>query len=323
MIKETIESIQNSLSERVTNPLIGSFAITWCICNWDLIAVIFVAAEPMSQRLELVKARQLTDWHNLNLHLVPFVGALIYVLGMPWLALLVDSARSKPHLIRKRHRADLELSVLEIRKELVCKRAAVQEEQNQLDERETRLKKREEEIEERELSIERRELQSRRLEQIEVENTDLKLEIVRLQLPTLAIKLAHIAKIAIGNHYNYTESTSKISPSRLSAAIRSFVAICAVSRDRSTSQLEELQKQYPHPQLVAVFQRARQAVEEFEFVIHRLEDLEKGGPIDQGVAPEIKQIGHRIADIGMKIRESLRALDLPDSKDISDQDRQD
>jgi hypothetical protein len=103
-VKEITTSLNSALYKRITNPLIGSFILTWLIWNWKLIIYI-LHLNPMisiQENIEVMQDNYLSNfWVNI---FWPIASALFLTLGFPYLNIeitaIVEKARKK--LINKR-----------------------------------------------------------------------------------------------------------------------------------------------------------------------------------------------------------------------------
>lgn len=80
-IDELRESLKQSLLERVSSPLIGSFAISWVIVNWRGIAYFMLSEDTIVERLAYIETH--FSSHR-TLWAIPLLVALLYVFGYPW-----------------------------------------------------------------------------------------------------------------------------------------------------------------------------------------------------------------------------------------------
>jgi hypothetical protein len=49
MINETLKSIKEVLSERISNPALGSFSLFWFAFNWQIPIIVFKSNEPIEK----------------------------------------------------------------------------------------------------------------------------------------------------------------------------------------------------------------------------------------------------------------------------------
>jgi len=82
-VKEIFQSIYDSYRDRIKSPLVGSFIITYLIFNWRLVAILFYSEWPIHCRIEWIEENY-CEWYH---YVVPFLIALFYVMGLPYLNL--------------------------------------------------------------------------------------------------------------------------------------------------------------------------------------------------------------------------------------------
>lgn len=78
MKEETTEIIKNfsdTVKERIKNPVISTFVISWCVYNWQSLLVITLSKETIKERIDIVSPmiHELTSW------LFPLVFTIIYL----------------------------------------------------------------------------------------------------------------------------------------------------------------------------------------------------------------------------------------------------
>jgi len=85
MVDEIVKSAKAQLSERIASPLIGSFAISWCIWNYKFLVILFSAAS-VSQTFALIdKIVFPTTWSLiLNGVLLPAATTFAYIFVYPY-----------------------------------------------------------------------------------------------------------------------------------------------------------------------------------------------------------------------------------------------
>ncbi len=88
-MKDFINTIFQTSKERLKNPFIGSFILSWCIFNWKAILIIVFSAKTIEQKIDLVS----NNYFDINLLLwFPIIMALLYVLVLPYISLIFDKA---------------------------------------------------------------------------------------------------------------------------------------------------------------------------------------------------------------------------------------
>ena len=90
MVDEILKSAKAQISERIASPLIGSFAISWCLWNYKFLVILFSSAS-VSQTFALIDAIAFpTTWSLvLNGVLLPALTAVAYIFAYPYPAKFV------------------------------------------------------------------------------------------------------------------------------------------------------------------------------------------------------------------------------------------
>lgn len=91
-MKELIKSFFESSRERIKNPLIGTFAISWVLINWKPIFILFLSDLTIEKRIQEIEINHTSLKYNL---ILPFIIALIYVILLPYLMWLIDELIKK------------------------------------------------------------------------------------------------------------------------------------------------------------------------------------------------------------------------------------
>ena len=90
MIDDLFKSAKESIAERLASPLLGSFAIAWCLWNYKFLVILFSAAG-VSQTFKLIEHIAFPNPSAIILKgvIYPLVSALIYVFAYPYPARFV------------------------------------------------------------------------------------------------------------------------------------------------------------------------------------------------------------------------------------------
>lgn len=91
-MKELIKSFFESSRERIKNPLIGTFAISWVLINWKPIFILFLSDLTIEKRIHEIELNHTSLKYNL---ILPLIIALIYVIILPYLMWLIDELIKK------------------------------------------------------------------------------------------------------------------------------------------------------------------------------------------------------------------------------------
>jgi len=86
-IKEFIISLFESSKERLKNPIIGAFLISWAAVNWRIVLTILLSNKSIEDRIEIINT-QYSDF--LYVVWLPLIFALFYLLVLPYVMSLFD-----------------------------------------------------------------------------------------------------------------------------------------------------------------------------------------------------------------------------------------
>lgn len=109
IIHEIIDSIRGSAQARVKDPVVGSFIVVWCICNWDKLALLFFGNETVEARIEnLVVSMSIIEnigliFEDFDLLVLPFFITCFYLFVIPNLSLWVQEKQQKVVLSQDTH----------------------------------------------------------------------------------------------------------------------------------------------------------------------------------------------------------------------------
>jgi predicted transcriptional regulator len=97
-MKELLKSIFESSQERIKNPLIGTFAISWILINWKPVFILLFSKLTVEKRILEVELSYTSFNYNF---LLPLLIALFYVILFPYLMWLIDELIKKSTKERK------------------------------------------------------------------------------------------------------------------------------------------------------------------------------------------------------------------------------
>ncbi|MCH7523557.1 MAG: hypothetical protein IIC74_00760 [Bacteroidetes bacterium] len=96
--KEIILSLFEASRERLKNPAIGTFILSWMAINWRFLAILFFSDSSLIDRIRLIE----NDYLKLDLNLwYPLLVMVIYMLILPNLMAIFDSINQKSISFRK------------------------------------------------------------------------------------------------------------------------------------------------------------------------------------------------------------------------------
>lgn len=85
MIDDLLKSAKETIAERLTSPLLGSFLIAWCLWNYKFLVILFSAAS-VSQTFKLIETVAFPDAFSIISRGVafPLISAIFYVFFYPY-----------------------------------------------------------------------------------------------------------------------------------------------------------------------------------------------------------------------------------------------
>ncbi|MFY0481654.1 hypothetical protein ACI6PS_03540 [Flavobacterium sp. PLA-1-15] len=84
-MREFIKSLVDSYSERIKNPLLGSFTISFILFNWRPIFILLFSDEIMESKIQIID----TYYCNVWAMIIPFIVAVLYVIALPYINLFI------------------------------------------------------------------------------------------------------------------------------------------------------------------------------------------------------------------------------------------
>lgn len=114
-MKGIIRAILDTSKDRLKNPFIGAFAISWIAINWKPIATFLFSDETIEQRIKLIELNYESTW---NILFLPLIFAGIYIIVLPYLMLVFDIISNNAVKKRKENLFDHKFYDIEGRKKL-------------------------------------------------------------------------------------------------------------------------------------------------------------------------------------------------------------
>jgi hypothetical protein len=97
MFRDYLKSFLDNIRNRVSNPFIGAYSLSFIIYNWKSFFIVILSGLSIEDRINYVENNYTTVWT----FLVPLFMAGVYLLLMPWLNIFLDwvvgRAQSKIH----------------------------------------------------------------------------------------------------------------------------------------------------------------------------------------------------------------------------------
>lgn len=122
VIRDIFSSVRGNLIVRSKDPVLGAFLVSWCIFNWNKLAILFWGAGDVEQRVKnlsekmSVIAEPSILWVDKDLLFFPLVLAGFSLFILPWLSLWVNKKQNKVILSQHTHAVDLEIKRIEEQK---------------------------------------------------------------------------------------------------------------------------------------------------------------------------------------------------------------
>ena len=99
-MKELIKSFFESSNERIKNPLIGTFAISWILINWKPVIILLFSKQTIQNKIKEIELNHTSLEYNL---IFPILIALFYIILLPYLMWLIDELIKKSTKGRKKN----------------------------------------------------------------------------------------------------------------------------------------------------------------------------------------------------------------------------
>jgi len=117
-------SIKGNVKTRINDPIIGTFVLSWALCNWDRLALLFLGTEKLETRINKISLDMafLNEpsllWNNYDLLLLPVTLTVFYIFILPHLAHIIEKQLKPTQINRHDHTVDLDLNKAIKQKEL-------------------------------------------------------------------------------------------------------------------------------------------------------------------------------------------------------------
>jgi len=117
-------SIKGNAVTRINDPILGAFVVSWVLCNWDKLALLFFGTEKLETRINKLSqemaflSEPLLIWNNYDLLLLPVVLTAFYIFILPNVAHEIEKKLKPTQINRHDHIVDLDLNKAIKQKEL-------------------------------------------------------------------------------------------------------------------------------------------------------------------------------------------------------------
>ena len=83
LIKEWTSSIRTNFEQRLSNPLLGAFSVSWVFFNWKALLFLSVSDKSIEDKISIVEE----SYSDLTTVLVyPLISAAVLTLALPWVS---------------------------------------------------------------------------------------------------------------------------------------------------------------------------------------------------------------------------------------------
>ncbi len=98
MIKELLPSLKSHLDERMANPILGTFSLSWIIMNWKAFLFLAFSDKEIEQKISLIESSY-SNWATVLWFPLGFTVGYLFLL--PWILLGVQVFQEKANGQRK------------------------------------------------------------------------------------------------------------------------------------------------------------------------------------------------------------------------------
>ncbi|MFD2163686.1 hypothetical protein ACFSJU_14850 [Paradesertivirga mongoliensis] len=87
-MKELVDEVRTGVRERLRNPFVGAFFLSWIVVNWKAIFTILFSKKPIEESIPYVTE----NFAGIDLLLVwPLTLAIVYLIGLPYINWLLEA----------------------------------------------------------------------------------------------------------------------------------------------------------------------------------------------------------------------------------------
>lgn len=123
-IKETIEIVKDVVQERISSPILGSFAFFFISCNWKTAIILLRTEVPIEQAIDNIEETRMTWFHGF---ILPAILAVMFCLVYPWIKYLLSWYTDNVDAKRIQKRQKIELKLIESKKEIIVAEGVLEE----------------------------------------------------------------------------------------------------------------------------------------------------------------------------------------------------
>jgi hypothetical protein len=96
-IENILSSISGNAKAKVNDPLIGTFILSWIVCNWKELSILFFGEGKTKERIinfnNYLGEVELFTFNSVLV--IPFIVTIFYIFVFPWISLLINSLQQK------------------------------------------------------------------------------------------------------------------------------------------------------------------------------------------------------------------------------------
>lgn len=97
-LRDLLSSIFKSTEVRFTNVAAGSFVLSWCLCNWDKLALLILGKENLIDRISRFHTQ--VNINDIETIVLPLTISLVYLFALPKLNLFIQNAQAETEIAR-------------------------------------------------------------------------------------------------------------------------------------------------------------------------------------------------------------------------------
>ena len=90
LLKDFLPSIKKSFDDRMTNPIVGAFTLSWCMANWKIFLILFFSDKAIEDKISVIE-KSYTSLSTILYY--PMFFTALYLVAFPWLLLFVQNVQ--------------------------------------------------------------------------------------------------------------------------------------------------------------------------------------------------------------------------------------
>ncbi|RBP79592.1 hypothetical protein EBI01_15335 [Marinomonas rhizomae] len=112
ILGDFFSSIIGNTKTRIRDPFIGTFFISWIICNWNYLAILLWGEESLTQRVkDFHRYITSSDFFELNsIFFLPLIISTVYLFLFPWLSFIIKHLQIVANNKLHKQAVDIDLS---------------------------------------------------------------------------------------------------------------------------------------------------------------------------------------------------------------------